>query len=99
MMEVQETLLIVTTLLSSCNSLEWFVAPPEDDAGTSILDISDILDEKLSDTLSLPSQKKDVVSDVEEGRGGREPKQFRLPNFSALTTTTNLLAPSSTFCE
>jgi hypothetical protein len=71
------------------------MAPPSKEGGAA-MDFAGIrarLDGRLRHAMDR------VEEGGEEGRGGREPKQFRLSNFSALSRSSSRLAPSSTFCK
>ena len=95
--------LLLFSITSFCTALEWFISPPEDDGGVSndFTQIHARLEGSLSDKVL---SKSDIKVDKgkatsEEGRGGREPKQFKLPSFSSLIKSDTRLAPSGTFCE
>ena len=95
--------LLLFSITSFCNALEWFITPPEDDGGVSdnFTQIQDRLEGSLSDKVFSKSDIKveEGKATSEEGRGGREPKQFKLPSFSSLIKSDTRLAPSGTFCK
>ena len=95
--------LLLFSIASFCTALEWFIVPPEDAGGVSdnFTQIHARLDGSLSDKVLSKSDinVKEQKATSEEGRGGREPKQFKLPSFSSLTKSDSRLAPSGTFCK